>query len=54
MNINKIWAKEEDLIIKSNYETMEKEALMRLLPNRTWDAIQLRGRRKFNLDRREF
>jgi len=54
MNTNKIWSKEEDLIIKTNYETMEKDALMRLLPNRTWDAIQLRGRRKFDLDRSEF
>ncbi len=54
MNINKVWTDSEDSIVKNHYETMEKKVLLELLPNRTWDAIQLRGKRKFNLNREKF
>ena len=48
------WTKEEDAIVKNNYESLSKKELMNLLPNRSWNAIQMRGRRIFNLDRSEF
>lgn len=48
------WTKLEDQIIIDNYETMEKEELLSLLPNRTWEAILFRGKRTFKLSRLSF
>jgi hypothetical protein len=48
------WTQEEDLILKLNYENMQKSQLEKLLPNRTWSAIQLRGKRIFKLNRENF
>jgi hypothetical protein len=48
------WTTIEDNILKLNYETLSKEELLDLLPNRTWDAIQLRAKRTFYLNRESF
>lgn len=48
------WSKEEDEILVKNFETAEKEQLMQLLPERSWDSITLRGNRVFKLSRKLF
>lgn len=48
------WTTKEDNLIKLHYSTMDKINLLSILPNRSWDAIQLRGRRIFNLSRISF
>lgn len=48
------WSKEEDEILVKNFETVEKEQLLQLLPNRSWDSITLRGNRIFKLSRNLF
>jgi hypothetical protein len=48
------WTKQEDDILLLNYSSLNRNDLQKLLPNRTWDAIQLRGRRTFNMCRLDF
>jgi hypothetical protein len=48
------WTVEEDEILRKNYSSLDKKSLLNILPNRSWDAIQLRGRRTFNIDRTAF
>ena len=48
------WTTKEDEILKENYSSLNKQTLLSILPNRSWDAIQMRGRRVFNMDRTSF
>lgn len=48
------WTKEEDLILKNNFEILPKQELQSLLPKRSWDAILTRGKCTFNLNRSNF
>lgn len=41
------WTEEEIKILKNNYSSLPKEEIQKLLPNRTWNAITLKGN---NLD----
>jgi len=38
------WSIEEDTVIRKHYPSIDQENVMKLLPNRTWNAIQFRGR----------
>ena len=38
------WSFEEDEILKTNFEQATKEELLKMLPNRTWEAIYQRGK----------
>lgn len=48
------WTVEEDNILVINYETLSKEELLKLLPNRSWDSILTRGKVTFKLSRKSF
>lgn len=48
------WTKEEDEIIKEHYENSDQELILSLLPYRTWNSIQLRGKRTHGLCRLKF
>lgn len=37
------WTEEEIKILKNNYSSLPKEEIQKLLPNRTWNAITLKG-----------
>lgn len=45
------WSVEEDEIVFKNYEILPKKKILKLLPNRTWNAIKLRARNVLKLER---
>lgn len=47
----KNWTKEEDQFLIENYYNLEKEDLIKQLPNRTWMSILSRGRKTLDLER---
>lgn len=47
-----LWKKSEDDILLSHFEYAPKDLLLSLLPERKWNAIWQRGRKKFNLSRK--
>lgn len=48
------WTEEEDQLLIANYSTLSKKELLSLFPNRSWDAILMRGKRTLNLERLSF
>ena len=51
---HKEWSKDEDDILLNHYESSPKDKILSLLPLRTWNAIQLRGKRIHGLNRESF
>lgn len=45
------WTDEEINIVAEKYQTLEKKELLELLPNRTWNAVQLKAQRHLGLHR---
>jgi hypothetical protein len=48
------WTKDEDQILREKFQTAQKDELMLLLPNRSWNSILNRGNRTFKLSRSNF
>ena len=51
--MSKRWTKEQDKLLKQKYAKTPKEELLRLLPNRSWNAIKNRANTTLKVKRRD-